>query len=183
MDYIFLKDYIQISIDSLNIGKIDFKSYDLVKQYDWFIHQGYFYTRLKNPDRLVSMHALIFGPLSNNNYVIDHINRDRLDNRKQNLRETSRSINSTNAKIRSDKKQDLPRGIVYRPENKEKRNDGKGQKRYESFEVQWSLNGKRHTKTFSVKKFGSYDTALKEAINFRNKKLEEMKIQSNLIEI
>ena len=111
--------------------------------------------------------------------MIDHINRDRLDNRHSNLREVSRSINATNAKVRSDKTQDLPRGVVYRPSDLTPRKDGKGQKRYENFEVQWSIEGKRHTKSFSVKKYGGYDLAKQAAINFRNEKLEEMKIQSD----
>lgn len=68
---------------------------------NWFIHQGYLYTRTL--DKLISLHGLVFGPLQKKSNMIDHINRDRLDNRKINLREVTRSINATNAKVRSDK--------------------------------------------------------------------------------
>lgn len=181
MEYIPKEDYIELKIGN-DLGKIDKEDFDLIKEYNWVIHQGYFYTR--DLGNLTSMHSLIFGKLSNKSHLIDHINRDKLDNRKNNLRETTRSINSTNAKKRSDKTQlDLPRGVVYRPENPELRKDGKGKKRYESFEVQWSIEGKRHTKTFSVNKYGSKEKARFEAIKFRNTKLEEMKIQSEPIEI
>lgn len=122
------------------------------------------------------MHSLIFGELQESTHVIDHINRNPLDNRKSNLREVTRSINATNAKARSDKNQDLPRGIVYRKEDPTLRKDGRGKKRYESFEVQWSVEGKRHSKTFSVKKYNGYENALKAAIEFREEKLKELKI-------
>lgn len=147
--------------------------------YDWFYHRGYFYTRL--PEKLLSMHSLIFGSRKNNKNVIDHINRNKTDNRKENLREVSPSIKSTNAAARSDKTQDLPRGIIYQKENLEPRPDGKGQKRYASFEVQWSIEGKRHSKTFSINKAGGYEKALQLAKEFKKQKLEEMKIQSDLV--
>lgn len=166
--------YIKLYLSDDIFCKIDEEDLPQVLQYDWFLHLGYFYTRTS--DKLYALHNIIF-PCNDKTKVVDHINRDRLDNRKINLRIVTRSINSTNAKIRTDKTQlDLPRGIVYRPEDKRLRADGRGQKRYESFEVQWSIDGKRKTKTFSVNKYGGYEKAKKQAILFRENKLKEMKI-------
>lgn len=173
MYYIKEQDYIRLFLSEEISCKIDEEDLPLILKYKWFYHLGYFYTRTEN--KIIALHSLIFHRKNNNN-VVDHINRDKLDNRKNNLREVSRSINSTNAKIRSDKKQNLPRGVIYRPEDKEPRKDGRGQKRYASFEVQWSSEGKRKTKTFSINKYGSYEKAKQAAINFREEKLKEMKI-------
>lgn len=179
MKYIFheKENYVEIVIND-QVGKIDLEDLHYLNEHnDWFIHQGYLYTREFN--NLTPLHRIIYKPfLKTKNSVIDHINRDRLDNRKSNLREASRSINSTNAKVRSDKTQlDLPRGIVYRAEDKTPRADGRGQKRYESFEVQWSIEGKRRSKTFSIKKYGGYNKALEKAKEFRKVKLQELGIE------
>ena len=174
MYYVKEKDYVKLYISDDIYCKIDEEDLSTVLQYDWFLHLGYFYTRTTS--KLCALHNIIF-PCKDKTKVVDHINRNRLDNRKSNLRIVTRSINATNAKVRTDKTQlDLPRGIVYRPEDKTPRIDGRGQKRYESFEVQWSIEGKRKTKTFSVNKYGSYEEAKKQAILFREKKIEEMKI-------
>lgn len=173
MEYLDKGDYYEIITDGVT-GKIDKEDLSKILPYKWKLHHGYFYCSTR--EHLLAMHQLIFGELSDINNVIDHTNRDRIDNRKKNLREVSRSINVTNAKERSDKKQDLPRGIVFRKENPEMRADGRGQKRYAGFEVQWSVEGKRKSKTSSLRKYGGYEAAKQEAINFRNQKLEEMKI-------
>lgn len=167
------KDYIRLYLSENVSCKIDEEDLPIVLQYNWFFHLRYFYTRTET--KLMALHSIIFK-CNDKSKVVDHINRDRLDNRKSNLRLVSRSINATNAKIRSDKTQNLPRGVTYRPENKEQRKDGKGKKRYESFEVQWSMNGVRKTRTFSVKKYKTKEEAQKQAIKFREEKLKEMKI-------
>ena len=99
--------------------------------------------------------------------VIDHINRDPLDNRKINLRIVSRSINSTNAKERTESKSGI-RG-VYRREAR----PGIAKA---SWVCEWS-DGKRHSKSFSIEKYGE-DEAFRLACDFRENKLKEMKIQS-----
>lgn len=102
--------------------------------------------------------------------VIDHINRDKLDNRRSNLRVVSRSINSTNACIRSDKTQDLPRGINY--------SRGTPGRSYPSYNAQISINGKRTVRTFSCHKYGEKE-AKRLAIEWRNEQLAKLKIQSD----
>lgn len=150
MEYVEKDTYYEIEINGV-VGKIDKEDLSKVIADKWRVHNGYFYSVTDNS--FLAMHQLIFGKLTNSNNVIEHINRDRTDNRKSNLREVGRSINSTNAKVRSDKAQDLSRGIVFRLDDPTPRKDGKGQKRYANFEVQWSVEGKRRSKSFSLRKY------------------------------
>jgi AP2 domain/HNH endonuclease len=48
------------------------------------------------------MHHLIMGHVPNPDTVIDHINRNGLDNRRVNLREVTRSFNRQNARKQPD---------------------------------------------------------------------------------
>ena len=98
--------------------------------------------------------------------VIDHINRDPLDNRKENLRIVSHSINSINAKARIESKTKI-RGVYYR---KERPGISKA-----AWICEWSKDGKRHSKSFSIGKYGE-DEAFRLAYDFRSKILREMKI-------
>lgn len=52
------------------------------------------------------------GHSSNRKILIDHISKDRLDNRKSNLRTVSKSQNSLNTKLRKDNKSGC-RGISW----------------------------------------------------------------------
>ena len=62
--------------------------------------------------RGVRLHHLILG--KEENKVVDHINGDKLDNRKCNLRHVSRSINQVNRPKRKDSRQKL-KGIQKLP--------------------------------------------------------------------
>ena len=187
VDNIYKKmdDYVELTIirKDKKIAKtiFDLKDYDFVSKYRWtFKIEENYGIRIRCTSSVEGYQGRDLSTILLNgepDKPVDHINRDTLDNRRKNLRKVTRSINSTNARVRSDKKQkELPRGIIYIPDNPEPRKDGRGQKRYANFQVQWSNNGTRKTKTFSVKKLGGYDKALEEAIKFRENKLKEMKI-------
>ena len=79
---------------------IDEEDYELLIGFIWWLSNGYAKTGLINrgskPRMEVSMHEFIMRtPLDK---VTDHINRNKLDNRKENLRCTSQSINLHNSK-------------------------------------------------------------------------------------
>lgn len=71
----------------------DKEDYDLIKDYHWELHKGYVachkWSIETQSDHQVKMHRLIMGVLNNNDYrncQIDHINHNKVDNRKENLR-------------------------------------------------------------------------------------------------
>ena len=89
-----------------------------------------------------------------------------MNNRKSNLRIVSRSINSTNAKPRTESKSGI-RGVYFR---KERPGVAKA-----SWICEWSINGKRHSKSFSIAKYGE-EEAFRLACSLREEKMKEMKI-------
>ena len=101
-----------------------------------------------------------------NDIVVDHINRDTLDNRRENLRLVSRSINSTNAKARIESKTNI-RGVYKRAAR-----PGIAK---ESWVCEWSDTTGRHSKSFSCEKYGE-EEAFRLAKSLREEKMKEMKI-------
>lgn len=98
--------------------------------------------------------------------LCDHINRNPLDNRRDNLRMVNRSINATNARARTESKSGV-RGVYYRPAR-----PGIAKA---AWICEWSINGKRKTKSFSVGIYGD-DGAFERACQLREEKINEMKI-------
>ena len=72
------------------VSNIDDEDYERAKEYSWHINEGYGRARINN--KMVYLHRFIIGGTTE----IDHINRDRLDNRKCNLRFVTRSLNNLN---------------------------------------------------------------------------------------
>ena len=84
----------------VGVTGIDTEDYQRVKKHRWYLNKaGYAFTGSGHPFSLAS---LILGVKTDRYNVIDHINQNKLDNRKHNLRVVSRSINAFNAKIRKD---------------------------------------------------------------------------------
>lgn len=75
----------------------DPKDHHLISQYKWHFHpKGYAYASKKG--RAILMHRLILGVIDKPDILCDHINHDRLDNRRANIRLCSRSENQRNVR-------------------------------------------------------------------------------------
>ena len=82
-------------------GLIDIEDYDKVKEYKWRIVNGYLTTDTYIEDKRTTLllHRLIMSNNLKGKLVIDHINRNRLDNRKVNLRVCTQQQNTMNKGI------------------------------------------------------------------------------------
>lgn len=79
--------------------KVDVEDIDKVIQYKWNLGTwGYASSDIDGNN--VLMQRFIMNEFNNNN-IVDHINRDKLDNRKDNLRIVDKSLNAVNVGIRA----------------------------------------------------------------------------------
>ena len=94
--YVPCDNYIN-AIDSRNrIFKIDLCDYDIVRLHRWYINsQGYVCTNMQN--KKVKLHRFITDAMPG--MEVDHINRDKSDNRRSNLRICNKSDNLKNTNI------------------------------------------------------------------------------------
>jgi hypothetical protein len=83
--------------------KVDIKHLPMIQQFNWFImgqtetNQGYvgFSRKAKGKTSYYKLHRLILG-IEDESVFVDHINRDRFDNREDNLRIATRFQNAYN---------------------------------------------------------------------------------------
>lgn len=96
---------------------VDEEDFQKVDQFSpWYENdQGYAVkkTKIKGKNFSIRMHTLVNN--TPKGLVTDHINGDRLDNRKSNLRCVGQQINCWNKKQENDKhiKYDLPKGVTF----------------------------------------------------------------------
>jgi len=98
---------------------IDEEDYDLIKDYKWSVrkHRNTFYSvaNIKKDNKrhtTIQMHRLIIGLYDER--IIDHKNRNGLDNRKENLRVCTNFENAKNARKRKDGKTSKYKGVSFR---------------------------------------------------------------------
>ena len=120
-----------------HIALIDDADFDLVSKRNWWMRKGYPST--SNPGkspRQLPMHRVIMNPPSG--MLVDHINGNPLDNRRENLRLCTLSENNRNVSVQSRSKSGLKGVAWYSAGNK--------------WKVQIQANGKRtHIGYFSNK--------------------------------
>ena len=116
-EYNFFMKRIKLS-GKLGNGKfviVDDKDFLLLNTHSWFLAQsGYAFahplnTHIDTP--LVSMHRLILNPPKG--FFIDHINRNKLDNRRCNLRIASKGQNSMNRPKQKGKYSSIYKGAIW----------------------------------------------------------------------
>lgn len=132
----------------------------LIEKYKWYINvpQNARTLYVAN-DKLGKLHRYLMD--AKENEIVDHINRNGLDNRRENLRITTASMNSRNMATKSCNKFGQ-NGVAYCPA------EGKHAARYR---VHWQDSEKKfRTKSFSIAK---YPDALERAIAFRKQMEKE----------
>ncbi|UOF77957.1 homing endonuclease [Caudoviricetes sp.] len=90
---------------------VDERDVPLVVWSKWHLHAGYAakWVRTKNGRKKVYMHRVIAR--AGRGQIVDHINCDKLDNRRSNLRIASRALNRVNVK------RDTQMGVSHQPNN------------------------------------------------------------------
>lgn len=91
---------------------VDDEDFERVNQFKWCFDTGYAARKAgpKRKQEKIWMHRFIMKTPTD--LDTDHINRDRLDNRKSNLRVCTHSMNLHNAKIRTDNKSGI-KGVSW----------------------------------------------------------------------
>lgn len=134
--------------------KVDIEDLPKLLNHYWYIHKNR-YTLYAENDIIGKMHRYILN--ADEQFVIDHKNKNGLDNRRKNLRETTISLNNKNAKKRKDNSSGVT-GISY-------------DKYKNAYVATYYKNCKKKTKSFSIIKYGN--NAFKLACDYRKQKEEE----------
>jgi len=88
---------------------VDNEDYEYFNQWKWRCHNGYA-CRTTRTKKLYIHRELLNFPKDKN---VDHINRNRLDNRKENLRLATVSQNGINSDKRKDKTSSIYKGVSW----------------------------------------------------------------------
>lgn len=96
--------YFEIHFSCGRIAYIDREDYKKVSEYYWGINsQGYLHSRIEGKLKRMHLYILDFP-----NKTVDHINRNKLDNRKSNLRECNQSDNTKNVSVKKNNTSGVP---------------------------------------------------------------------------
>jgi len=82
---------------------VDVSDYDRLIKHSWCLDVGGGYPMTRCKGKTYRMHRMVKTDVPRG-MVVDHINRDKLDNRKDNLRIVNHSVNSINANLQSNNK-------------------------------------------------------------------------------
>ena len=97
----------QIKLTQSKVAIVDDCDYNRLNKYKWCANKrkNYWYAMRhdthKDKKYLVGMHRQILGFGYKDGIMIDHINRDGLDNRRENLRVSNHVLNARNSKLQS----------------------------------------------------------------------------------
>ncbi|MCM1235601.1 MAG: HNH endonuclease [Ruminococcus flavefaciens] len=98
--YLKHEDYYEGYDLNNNMFLIDNADYDMVSKHTWRINtNGYFYTNIDN--HKVYLHRFVLGCTFNDGIIVDHIDGNRYDCRKSNLRKADHYVNAWNTITRN----------------------------------------------------------------------------------
>jgi hypothetical protein len=100
------------------VGKfalVDDEDYERISKYNWFIQYGYAITNIRKNGKQITirMHREVLGLLPEDKNVPDHIDFNRLNNQKNNLRIATRKENSRYNFGRRVKKTSKYKGVIW----------------------------------------------------------------------
>lgn len=128
----------QIALKNGGVALVDDVDYDALSVYVWRLSPyGYAVRRVSYGDREsdVRMHRQILGLLENKSAIVDHIDGNRLDNRRTNLRVCTQTENSRNRRRHTNNTSGY-KGVSKRPSG--------------SYRAQIKVDGKKiHLGTFA----------------------------------
>ena len=129
-----------------------------LRMIDWLIHpSGYAYRKKKMAHRIV-LERILDRPLVKGE-LTDHKNRNKKDNRRNNIRLANKSLNTINRNIRPDNTTGYVG--VYKHHPKSWRDKG--------WAASWSVRIQRNGKIMYLGYYKSAELAHKERLNFLNK--------------
>ena len=141
----------------------DKEDYDLLKEYCWYQSDGYLVAndlKNNNPNKKISMHRLLMNFPTD--MVVDHKDKNRFNNRKENLRVSTIAENSYNKSLNSLNKSGVTgvsyidgRWVAYIQKDRQQY-----KKRFDNFEkaIKWRLSKE-------LELFGSYSPNSLETLN------------------
>ena len=132
----------------------DKEDYDLIKDYCWSYKEGYLRARDRTRKKNIRMNRLVMNVLDNPDpllIVVDHINHNTFDNRKENLRIVTQQHNTFNGSLRSNN------------------TSGKTGVSYITNRMKWRASIKVNGKNIHLGMFSDFNDAVKARIDAENK--------------
>ena len=153
------KAFLYITGNKINgVVLIDTVDIERLSKHQWAIkdkvldnHKHYVAAKINN--RTVKMHRFLLGT-TDRNIIVDHRDRDTLNNRKENLKEVTYSENNHNTKKRRVNVSGRT-GVCLRKGTIAK----SGNKRSDSWVAQVQIDGKIYMKSFAISLFENSDAA------------------------
>lgn len=153
------KAFLYITGNKINgVVLIDTADIERLSKHQWAIkdkvldnHKHYVAAKINN--RTVKMHRFLLGTIDRK-IIVDHRDRDTLNNRKENLKEVTYSENNHNTKKRRVNKSGRT-GVYLRKGTTAK----SGNKRSDSWVAQVRIDGKSYTASFAISLFENSDAA------------------------
>ena len=147
---------IEVRVTKKCVMKTDIQFLDTCQKYTLVTTKG----GAKNSDNYVAL-SINNKNVGFHNYItgyrmVDHINRNPLDNRLSNLRQATHKTNNNNRSVNKNKESGLPLGVRFRMYPSDR----------DVFIAKIKQDGKEYCKEFSVQKYG-FEEAKQMAIDYR----------------